>query len=291
MKHLVISLLFLLISQISFGETLWVAHKGTWKDFIYPQNTEQALERALQKGFKGIEFDVQSTKDGVFVLGHDDGLTRVTNCKGKISEKIFAEIQNCLIDYSATWTVGQVARRKVLNPTKISTLVNTLRRFVPDSRVEFVWVDFKIQDLNIVPNVVNMLKELSPEERSKILFNNGSLEFLSALRQELPDLKTSFEEKLGGEPLRKPDFYFSKKGTHLDMIGLNLGLSLGHEPLWKLIGRRSRMMKMIPEFMERARTEGVPVIFWTVSKEPLLEKLLKFNPDYILTDLPYLPQF
>ena len=91
----IICLILFLNFQFAFSKTTMVAHKGSWKDHQYPQNTMVAMERALNDGFQGIELDVQITKDGQFILAHDDKLKRVTNCKGKVSQKMLQDLIKC----------------------------------------------------------------------------------------------------------------------------------------------------------------------------------------------------
>jgi glycerophosphoryl diester phosphodiesterase len=52
--------------------TLVIAHRGFHRDF--PENTVEALRAALELGADGVEFDVQETADGQFVIHHDDDI-------------------------------------------------------------------------------------------------------------------------------------------------------------------------------------------------------------------------
>lgn len=51
-------------------KVLNIAHRGFTRDF--PDNTLEAFRAALELGVDGIEFDVQETADGEFVIFHDD---------------------------------------------------------------------------------------------------------------------------------------------------------------------------------------------------------------------------
>jgi glycerophosphoryl diester phosphodiesterase len=51
-------------------KTVVIAHRGFHRDF--PENTVEALRAALDLGADGVEFDVQETADGEFVIHHDD---------------------------------------------------------------------------------------------------------------------------------------------------------------------------------------------------------------------------
>ncbi len=50
-------------------KTVVIAHRGFHRDF--PENTLEAFKAALDLGADGVEFDVQETADGGFVIHHD----------------------------------------------------------------------------------------------------------------------------------------------------------------------------------------------------------------------------
>ena len=49
-----------------------IAHRGFHRDF--PENTLESFRAAQDLGVDGIEFDVQETADGEFVIHHDDDI-------------------------------------------------------------------------------------------------------------------------------------------------------------------------------------------------------------------------
>ena len=51
-------------------KALVIAHRGFTRDF--PDNTLEAFRAAREIGVDGVEFDVQETADGAFVVFHDD---------------------------------------------------------------------------------------------------------------------------------------------------------------------------------------------------------------------------
>jgi glycerophosphoryl diester phosphodiesterase len=56
----------------SMKNTLVIAHRGFHRDF--PENTIEAFKAAVYLGADGVEFDVQETADGEFVIHHDDDI-------------------------------------------------------------------------------------------------------------------------------------------------------------------------------------------------------------------------
>tara|TARA_B100000965_G_scaffold165357_1_gene137661 strand:- start:595 stop:1362 length:768 start_codon:yes stop_codon:yes gene_type:complete len=72
------------------------AHRGGILDF--PENSLKAFKGAYDLGFRYMETDVHTTKDGQLVAFHDDKLDRVTNSRGKVSEFNLSDLSHALID-------------------------------------------------------------------------------------------------------------------------------------------------------------------------------------------------
>ncbi|WP_186757748.1 glycerophosphodiester phosphodiesterase [Echinicola salinicaeni] len=54
-----------------FNDNKVIAHRGAWKSNDLPQNSLASLEKAIELGCEGTEFDVWMTKDSVLVVNHD----------------------------------------------------------------------------------------------------------------------------------------------------------------------------------------------------------------------------
>ncbi|MBK1439343.1 glycerophosphodiester phosphodiesterase [Parapedobacter sp. ISTM3] len=59
------------ISFAQFIDNQVIAHRGAWKADGLPQNSLASLQRAIELGCAGSEFDVHLTKDDVLVVNHD----------------------------------------------------------------------------------------------------------------------------------------------------------------------------------------------------------------------------
>lgn len=67
------------------------AHRGA--SHYAPENTMMSFYLGMQMGANGIETDVQSTKDGILVLFHDDTMLRVTGESGSVGDYTWQELQ------------------------------------------------------------------------------------------------------------------------------------------------------------------------------------------------------
>ena len=72
------------------------AHRGGAGNF--PENTLSAFQNAVDMGYKYLETDVHSSRDGEVFAFHDDSLERVTGHVGKISDLTSKEISKIQID-------------------------------------------------------------------------------------------------------------------------------------------------------------------------------------------------
>lgn len=84
------------ISAHTDSAPLMIAHRGF--SSIYPQNTLPAFEAAVREGFDGYEFDIHTTKDGKWVVIHDDTVDAMTDGTGNVEDFTFEEIRKLKID-------------------------------------------------------------------------------------------------------------------------------------------------------------------------------------------------
>ena len=72
-----------------------LAHRGnasTGSEFTTDENTLDALRRAQERDFAGIEFDVHLTADGELVIRHDNKIVDGLSCQGSTFEEIRAHV-------------------------------------------------------------------------------------------------------------------------------------------------------------------------------------------------------
>lgn len=72
-------------------ECVVLAHRGA--SAYAPENTLASFYKAIELGAKGIETDLQKTKDGVIFLFHDNILDKKSDKKGAVVDYTWAELQ------------------------------------------------------------------------------------------------------------------------------------------------------------------------------------------------------
>lgn len=71
---------------------LLFAHRGGAHEF--EENTLPAFQASYEKGLRGFETDVRMTRDGQFVILHDDQLDRTYDATGAVEEKTAEELRS-----------------------------------------------------------------------------------------------------------------------------------------------------------------------------------------------------
>jgi len=67
-----------------------ISHRGLTKNV--PENTLESYQEAIMSGFKGVEMDIISSKDGIIYCSHNHDLERETKFSGYIHEMNSVEI-------------------------------------------------------------------------------------------------------------------------------------------------------------------------------------------------------
>lgn len=79
------------------GEEFYLtAHRGL--SSVAPENTGIALLKAGRAGYYAAEFDIMPSKDGKWVLMHDDTVDRMTDSTGEVSSFTYEELREMKID-------------------------------------------------------------------------------------------------------------------------------------------------------------------------------------------------
>lgn len=89
------------------GRVAVAIHRGAWRE--EPENSKQAVLRAVELGGDVVEIDVQRTSDGVYVLMHDRTIDRTTTGKGAVASWTFDSLQSLYLRSGC----GGVSRRRV----------------------------------------------------------------------------------------------------------------------------------------------------------------------------------
>jgi glycerophosphoryl diester phosphodiesterase len=101
-----------------------VAHRGDWRNA--PENSLQAVERAIALGVDIVEIDIRMTYDSVLVLMHDASIDRTTNGRGQISDYTLSQLRRFYLKDALGTTLTQTipTLEEVMTVCKNRVLVN-----------------------------------------------------------------------------------------------------------------------------------------------------------------------
>jgi glycerophosphoryl diester phosphodiesterase len=154
----------------TYSSCVFAAHRGYTARYI--ENSMGSLKAAVSRGADYLEMDVQVTKDGYFVLMHDETINRTTNGSGRIINKTLAELRQSKLND------GQRIPRlaPVLDMAKPSTAQVLLElKWVPSSR----FASFK--------------RVVDDFGASRAVVNSFSSNVVRTFHERYPDVRTALD--------------------------------------------------------------------------------------------------
>lgn len=176
------------------------AHRGFSAE--YPENTLLAFREAGKiPEFRGIETDVQMTKDGVLVCIHDRTLDRTTTGTGNVKDYTYSELMNMDINGGLGWN------DKYAGQLKIPTFENYLN--VCSLYHKIPYVELKSLSRDGIKKTIDMIysKGFKDGEFVLISFTKSYLTYAASLcRTPLELMKNEFEDADLDELARMDNF-------------------------------------------------------------------------------------
>ena len=227
---------------------LVIAHRGA--SAAAPENTIAAFERALTDGADAIQLDVHLSRDDHPVVIHDPTLERTTNGSGPVRGHTMRELKR--LDAGA-WRGAAFAGQR------LQTLQEVLERF--RGRTKF-WIELKGgPDLypDVEERIVGLLEVYDVIDEALVqTFDPAALARLRAFSREL---------SLGAVLARGP----------LDVERDVPPAASAVCPSAEILGAPER---------EAIRRSGRQCNVWTVNEPALMDRLVDWSVDGIITDRP-----
>ncbi|MEQ1954786.1 glycerophosphodiester phosphodiesterase family protein [Mesorhizobium sp. CN2-181] len=107
-----------------------VAHRGGWKEngvIRWAENSRAGVRYAIGLGVEIVELDVRMSGDGEYVVMHDSGLERTTDCKGEVAARTLADLRRCHLKVEGSGEVTEEVvptLAEMLEVTRGQVLVN-----------------------------------------------------------------------------------------------------------------------------------------------------------------------
>ncbi len=234
------------VSSAKNSEFYLTAHRGL--SGIAPENSAPALIEAGKAGYYAAEFDVMPTKDGVWVVIHDDTVDRTMNGEGKVCELTYSELLEMNID--------EGNRIENYPNLKISTLEEAI-----DICVEYSMrpmIEIKGGNPDDMHTVLDIIKSKGIKEKALVIdFNEERL-------AEMRRLDAGIELWYLVNDIENSTIEFAKSN------GTGIGFNFGK------IGNYFKI--------KNAQAEGITCASWTVDILPVLDILCALDVKYITTN-------
>lgn len=213
-----------------------------------PENTMPAFEQAVEDGADIIELDVRQTKDGVYIIMHDESLYRTANVRHKVGEVDY--------DYISKLDVGSYFDRSY-DGTHIPTLEEVLI-FAKENDV-FLNIELKPADTdqNYVQGIVDLLHEYDFVDQC--MLGSQSVKALREAKELDPEISTLYIMTMAF-------------GDFAGMQGID-AFSIKHTYISN-------------NMVSKIHAKGKKIYAWTVNNEAYIKDLLLLDVDGIITDNP-----
>lgn len=239
------------ISAVSIDEITLTAHRGL--SAIEPENTLPAFKAACEAKYNYVEFDIEPTSDGKWIVMHDDDLRRTTNGHGKITERTLAEVSALKIDNGAN--IENYTDLRV--PTFEETMA-LLDRYYPNTKP---MIEIKSIGKNNLDSLIEFFKDYAARGRSTIVISFDK-DIIDTLYKECPEqtywLLTS---ELSDEAV---DFCKNHGNMRAAFNGNNA--------------------KNTDSVINAAIDAGIPLAAWTVDSPDTLKNLYDLGVRYFTTN-------
>lgn len=164
------------ISAVNIDEITLTAHRSL--SAIEPENTLPAFKAACEAKYNYVEFDIEPTSDGKWIVMHDDDLRRTTNGHGKITERTLAEVSALKIDNGAN--IENYTDLRV--PTFEETMA-LLDRYYPNTKP---MIEIKSIGKNNLDSLIEFFKDYAARGRSTIVISFDK-DIIDTLYKECPE--------------------------------------------------------------------------------------------------------
>ncbi|HWQ38703.1 MAG TPA: glycerophosphodiester phosphodiesterase [Burkholderiales bacterium] len=226
-----------------------IAHRGAGA--LAPENTLAALRLGRNRGFRGVEFDVRLSGDGVPVLMHDETLERTTDGRGRVADTAYEVLQR--LD-AGGWFGNEF----------LGEPVPALAAAIALCQQSGLWANIELKPCPgrevEIGRAVARVVQLAGAGPQPHLLSSFSIEALEAAKQEAPRLPR-------GLLVEAPPGDWKARLDQLECVSLHAD--------WRHLDR---------ERVRQIHSAGFAVLAYTVNDSEAALQLLGWGVDALVTD-------
>ena len=234
--------------KIPSGTMRMIAHTGY--SAVAPGNTLPAYEAAGKSDFWGAECDIQRTKDGVWILMHNDTVDDMTDGTGKVSELTYDEIMQFNVD-----TGNNIENYPGLKVAKLEEYLDVCKKYGLHPVIE-------IKD-NADPEYMREVADIHSAREDKDMFYVISFgrEICVKMKNLMPSLPVYYLVSYEDVSPENIDFAVN---NHLDGMDIHV-----YHP---------------KDYVKSVVASGLDVFVWTIDDMDNCEKFYKLGVNAITTN-------
>ena len=154
-----------------------IAHRAGGSEA--PENTIAGLEKAIETGAYGAEIDIQRTKDGYYIVNHDNDFKRTCGVGRTPEEMTLAEIQQLTVRYDKDPDIHA-------RPASFEEMLEKAR----GNLVLFVELKGRSADEQMVDDAVRLIRSCGMEQETVLISLKYSL--INYAETNYPDIATGY---------------------------------------------------------------------------------------------------
>ena len=154
-----------------------IAHRAGGSEA--PENTIAGLEKAMETGAYGAEIDIQRTKDGYYIVNHDNDFKRTCGVSRTPEEMTLAEIQQLTVRYDKDPDIHA-------RPASLEEMLEKAR----GNLVLFVELKGRSADEQMVDDAVRLIRSCGMEQETVLISLKYSL--INYAETNYPDIATGY---------------------------------------------------------------------------------------------------
>lgn len=275
---------------------------------LAPENTLPAFATALTLGVDNLELDLQITKDGHLIIGHDPALKSYVarGPDGKWVSDPGPTIWHMTLEETRRYDVGRLdpnskygqsyPEQKPVDGTRMPTFdefMALVRKSGAGEKLRFnieIKLDPREPQLSASAEqqaaaAVKAIRDAGIAGRTTLIsFNWTTTAAVARLAPEIEIGLITFEANSANENMQR-----GKSGASPWLNGHDVDTYRSVPPLVKAAGGKvwvAFWRNVTPELVKEAHALGLKVNVWTVNDQPTMEKMIDLGVDGITTDYP-----
>ena len=237
----------LMVSMHTDSAPKLIAHRGL--SSLYPQNTLPAFHGAAKYGFEAFELDIHTTKDGKWVVIHNDTVDDMTDSEGKVADCTLEELKSMTIDNG-----NGIKNHPDLRMPTLRESLDVCKEWDITPVIEI-----KNCDTAYLPDLKAILDEYGLSDTAAII--SFTKEYLEIYRELDKDIEILY---LSHVPTKEDIDWCAEH---------DFGINFNHKCLYKCFSA-----------IKYAREKGITIAAWTVDNTIYADIMVLFGAEYITTN-------